>query len=359
MSVPVASQAIPLSFNIAVLERYLRQHIDGFQGPVEVSRFKGGQSNPTYLLSTPSRQYVMRTKPGPAAQLLPSAHALEREFKVQSALAGSAVPVTRMYCLCEDESVIGRVFYVMDFVEGRIFWDQSLPGLSAAERGAIYDELNRVIVALHAVDIDALGLADYGKAGNYFIRQIDRWTRQYRASEIDTIEAMERLIEWLPKNIPCEAKPQITLVHGDYRIDNVIFHPTKPRILAVIDWELSTIGHPLADFAYHLMSWHAKPGLARGLAGLDLSALGIPAESAYIALYEQRIGHPVAGDWNFYLAYNLFRIAAIVQGIAKRVEDGTASSAQAAEHAQQAKPLAEMGWAAAQKSLAHDGSLMD
>lgn len=338
-----------LPFEVNVLESYLAAHIDGFQGPVDVMRFKGGQSNPTYLLSTPTRQYVMRAKPGPAAQLLPSAHALEREFRVQSALADSAVPVTRMHCLCEDESVIGRVFYVMDFVEGRIFWDQSLPELTAAERGAIYDELNRVIVALHAVDIDASGLADYGKAGNYFIRQIDRWTRQYRASEIGTIEAMERLIEWLPQNIPYEANPQVSLVHGDYRIDNVIFHPTEPRILAVIDWELSTIGHPLADFAYHLMSWHASPGFARGLAGLDLPALGIPSEPSYIATYERRIGHPVIGDWNFYLAYNLFRIAAIVQGIAKRVEDGTASSAQAAEHARQARPLAEMGWAAAQK----------
>ena len=350
MNVPMPSlRETSLPFDVHVLESYLATHIDGFQGPVEVVRFKGGQSNPTYLLSTPERQYVMRAKPGPAAQLLPSAHALEREFRVQSALADSAVPVTRVYCLCEDESVIGRVFYVMDFVEGRIFWDQSLPGLTATERGAIYDELNRVIVALHAADIDALGLVDYGKAGNYFIRQIDRWTRQYRASEIGTIEAMERLIEWLPKNIPYEANPQVSLVHGDYRIDNVIFHPTEPRILAVIDWELSTIGHPLADFAYHLMSWHASPGFARGLAGLDLSALGIPSERSYISTYEHRIGHAVAGDWNFYLAYNLFRIAAIVQGIAKRVEDGTASSALAAEHVRQVRPLAEMGWVAAQK----------
>jgi aminoglycoside phosphotransferase (APT) family kinase protein len=356
-ALPVSPQDDQVPFDLAVLERYLVAHVDEFIGPVTAARFKGGQSNPTYLLSTPDRQYVMRTKPAPAAQLLPSAHALEREFRVQSALIDSAVPVTRMFCLCEDESVIGRVFYVMDFIEGRIFWDQSLPGMAPSARRAIYAELNRVIAALHAIDLEATGLQSYGKAGNYFTRQIDRWTRQYRASEIEPIDAMDRLIEWLPQNIPYEANPQVALVHGDYRIDNVIFHPTEPRILAVIDWELSTIGHPLADFAYHLMSWHATPGMALGLSGLDLPALGIPLEADYIADYERRVGHPVLGDWNFYLAYNLFRIAAIVQGIAKRVEDGTASSAHAADHARQARPLAEMGWAVAQKQkkpLAHD-----
>ena len=351
-ALPAGPAVATLPFDLALLERYLTAHVAGFVGPVSATRFKGGQSNPTYLLSTPAHQYVMRTKPAPAAQLLPSAHALEREFRVQSALAGSAVPVTGMYCLCDDESVIGRVFYVMDFVEGRIFWDQSLPGLAPPERRAIYAELNRVIAALHAIDYSALGLASYGKAGNYFTRQIDRWTRQYRASEMAPIEAMDRLIEWLPQNIPHEESPQVSLVHGDFRIDNVIFHPTEPRILAVIDWELSTIGHPLADFAYHLMSWHASPGMARGLSGLDLESLGIPLQAGYIADYERRVGHPVKGDWNFYLAYNLFRIAAIVQGIAKRVEDGTASSAQAAEHARQARPLAEMGWAVARKQAA-------
>ena len=340
-----------LPFDALALESYLVANIAGFQGPVTITRFKGGQSNPTYLLSTPSRQYVMRAKPGPVAQLLPTAHAVEREFRLQSALAGSAVPVTAMHCLCEDESVIGRAFYVMDFVEGRIFWEQSLPGMEAAERSAIYDEINRVIAELHKVDFNALGLADYGKPGNYFNRQIDRWTRQYRASEIDTIEAMERLMEWLPQHIPQEADPQVSLVHGDYRIDNVIFHPTEPRILAVIDWELSTLGHPLADFAYHLMSWHMTPSpTMRGLQGLDFKALGIPAESAYIAAYERRIGHPVAGDWNFYLAYNLFRLAAILQGIAKRVQDGTTSSPQAAENGRLARPLAELGWKFAQQS---------
>jgi aminoglycoside phosphotransferase (APT) family kinase protein len=276
---------------------------------------------------------------------------VEREFRLQAAMAGSAVPVAGMHCLCEDESVIGRAFYVMDFVEGRIFWEQSLPGIEPAERAALYDELNRVIAALHEVDFAGLGLADYGKAGNYFSRQVDRWTRQYRASETAGIEAMDQLIEWLPLHIPQEENPQVSLVHGDYRLDNVIFHLTEPRILAVIDWELSTLGHPLADFAYHLMSWHIVPGGAmRGLAGLDLQTLGIPSESEYVSAYERRIGRSAAGDWNYYLAYNLFRIAAILQGIAKRVQEGTASSPQAAEYGRQAKPLAELGWRFAQQA---------
>jgi aminoglycoside phosphotransferase (APT) family kinase protein len=347
--------------DFAALEKYLREHIAGFAGPIEATRFKGGQSNPTYLLTTPQRRYVMRCKPAPVAQLLPSAHAVEREFRLQRALAGSAVPVAGMHCLCEDEAVIGRAFYVMDFVEGRIFWEQSLPDTAPDERAALYDELNRVIAALHEVDFAALGLADYGKAGNYFSRQIDRWSRQYRASETIGIDAMDRLIDWLPRHIPQEEDShvqsrQVSLVHGDYRLDNVIFHPTEPRILAVIDWELSTLGHPLADFAYHLMSWHIAPsGAMRGLGGLDLDALGIPNESAYVARYEQRVGRSAAGDWNFYLAYNLFRIAAILQGIAKRVEEGTASSAQAAEYGRQARPLADLGWSFARKadSISH------
>ncbi|MEO8459509.1 MAG: phosphotransferase [Dokdonella sp.] len=331
-------------FDQDALERYLSAHINGFKGPITLARCAGGQSNPNYLLSTPQHQYVMRTKPGPIAHLLPTAHAIDREFRAQSLLAGSAVPVARMYCLCEDESVIGRAFYLMDFVDGRIFWDQSLPGMDPSERRAIYGELNRVIAELHKVDFTALGLGDYGKTGNYFNRQVDRWTRQYRASEIGTIAEMDCLIEWLPQHIPLESEPQISLVHGDYRIDNVIFHPSEPRILAVIDWELSTLGHPAADFAYHLMSWHLTPELANALAGLDLRALGIPTEAEYIAMYEQRVGRALAADWNFYLAYNLFRLAAIVQGIAKRVEEGIASSPQAKKHARMARPLAELGW---------------
>ena len=344
----IGEAAIP--FDQKALEAYLQAHIAGFQGPVTIKRFKGGQSNPTYLLTTPTRQYVMRTKPAAAAQLLPSAHAVDREFRIQSALARSPVPVATMHGLCEDEAVIGRAFYVMDFVEGRIFWEQSLPDMQPSERAAIYDELNRVIAELHKVDYEAFGLSDYGKPGNYFVRQIDRWTRQYRASETHTINAMERLIAWLPQHIPYEENPQIALVHGDYRIDNVIFHPTAPRILAVIDWELSTLGHPLADFAYHLMTRHMPPGVMRGLQGVNLRELGIPEESTYIAAYQHRVGRPVADDWNFYLAYNVFRLAAIVQGIAKRADEGTASSAKAAEHKHHVQPLAELGWSFAQKA---------
>ena len=344
--------SVPLPFDPAALDSYLAAHVDGFCGPLTVKRFENGQSNPTYLLTTPARHYVVRTKPGPAAQLLPSAHAVDREFRVQAALAGTAVPVAHVHCLCADESVIGRAFYVMDFVEGRIFWDQSLPGLSQAARGAIYAEMNRVIAELHNLDFNAVGLADYGKAGNYFERQINRWTRQYRASEMEPIDAMDRLIAWLPAHIPHEDQPRLALVHGDYRIDNMIFHPSEPRILAVIDWELSTLGHPLADFAYHLMSWHLTPQLARGLAGLDLQTLGIPAEADYIAAYAKRVGHSVVAPWNYYLAYNLFRVAAIMQGIAKRAADGIASNTQAASVGRNARPLAEMGWVIAQKVTA-------
>ncbi|HMM66059.1 MAG TPA: phosphotransferase family protein [Dokdonella sp.] len=343
------SSASTLPFDVEPLQAWLNGRIEGLQGSLRISRFKGGQSNPTYLLESPTHRYVLRAKPGPAADLLPSAHAVEREFRVQSALAGSDVPVARMHCLCEDESVIGRAFYVMDHVEGRILWDQTLPASSNTERAAIYDELNRVISALHRIDPDAIGLADYGKHGDYFARQIKRWSRQYDASRTQPIEAMDRLIEWLPAHSP-EDDGAVALVHGDYRLDNVIFHPTEARILAVIDWELSTLGHPLADFAYHMMSWHIPSGTLRGLADSDLTALGIPAEADYIAAYERRSGRTVSGDWNFHLAYNLFRLAAICQGIAKRVESGTASNAQAELYGRQATPLAELGWQFAQAS---------
>jgi len=336
-------------FDLTRLEAHLRTAIPGFSGPITLQRFRGGQSNPTYRLTTPNADYVMRCKPAPAAKLLPSAHAIDREFRLQSALAGSTVPVAQMRCLCEDESVIGRAFYVMDHIEGRIFWEQSLPTLTAPERSAIYDEMNRVIAALHRLDPNALGLSDYGKPGNFFARQIDRWTRQYRASETETIPAMERLIEWLPANIPVEVEPPAAIVHGDFRLDNLIFHPTEPRVLAVIDWELSTLGHPLADFAYHVMSWHIPPAQFRGLGGLDLAALGIPAERDYVARYLERTGLTLAGDWNFYIAYNLFRSAGILQGIAKRVRDGTAAGAEAAAYARGTGPLAELGWNFAQQ----------
>ena len=344
------------AFDINVLTAYLQQHMSGFAGPMQVEIFKGGQSNPTYKLITPARSYVMRAKPGPVAKLLPSAHAVEREFKVMSGLQGTDVPVAKMHCLCEDESVIGRMFYVMEFVEGRVLWDQALPGMTNAQRGEIYDEMNRVISALHKVKFAERGLADYGKPGNYFERQIGRWSKQYTASITTPIPEMDRLMAWLPANIPLTARDETmtSIVHGDFRLDNLMFHPTEARVLAVLDWELSTLGHPLADFSYHCMAWHIPPGAFRGIGGMDIAALGIPSEAEYIAKYCERTGittpDALKADWNFYLAYNLFRLAAILQGIAKRVEAGTASSAQAVSSAAGAPVLAKMAWAFALKS---------
>jgi len=342
-------------FDTAALEQWLRQHMAGFEGPLQVEMFKGGQSNPTYKLNTPNASYVMRAKPGPVAKLLPSAHAIEREFKVMSGLHGTGVPVANMHVLCEDESIIGRAFYVMAFVQGRVLWDQALPGMSTTERREIYLEMNRVIAALHAVDHKAQGLENYGKPGNYFDRQIGRWSKQYVASVTQPIAEMDKLMAWLPANMPESARADLTcIVHGDFRLDNLIFHPTEPRVLAVLDWELSTLGHPLADFSYHCMSWHIPPGSFRGIGGLDHAALGIPLEDEYIDLYCQRSGittlEALKKDWNFYLAYNMFRIAAILQGIAKRVEDGTASSAEAKASGAGARPMAELAWLFAQRS---------
>jgi aminoglycoside phosphotransferase (APT) family kinase protein len=344
------------AFDTAALSVWLAARLHGFEGPLAVEQFKGGQSNPTFKLVTPASTYVLRAKPGPAARLLPSAHAIEREHRVMVALRGHGVPVPEMLALCEDESVIGRAFYVMSFVDGRVLWNQALPEATNAERGAIYDEMNRVIAALHQVDVQAAGLAGYGKPGNYFERQIARWGKQYLASLTQPIDAMDRLMQWLPAHMPASARDEsrVSVVHGDYRLDNLVFHPTEPRVLAVLDWELSTIGHPLADFSYHCMAWHIPPGAFRGIGGLDHAALGIPLESAYVARYCERTGLRTPGelaqDWNFYLAYNLFRMAAILQGIAKRVEDGTASSAEAKQAAAGARPLAELGWQFAQRS---------
>jgi aminoglycoside phosphotransferase (APT) family kinase protein len=335
-------------FDVARLSAYLADTLPSWAGPLQVKQFQGGQSNPTYLLSTPDKRYVMRSKPGPVAKLLPSAHAVEREFRVMRALAGQGIPVPQVYALCEDESVIGRAFFVMEHVDGRILWDQALPDAAPAERAAIYDEMNRVIAALHSVDIAVAGLADYGKAGNYFARQIGRWSRQYQASETDPIEAMNRLIEWLPQHIP--PGDDVSVVHGDYRLDNLIFHPREPRIIAIIDWELSTLGHPLADFSYHCMSWRIPPGAFRGIAGLDYGALGIPTEAQYIARYCERTGRTAIEHWDFYLAYNLFRIAAILQGVYKRATEGIASSNNALDHGQRARGLAELGWQVAQRA---------
>jgi len=342
--------------DIGALSTWLEKNLDGFKGPLSIEMFKGGQSNPTYKLVTPTQSYVMRAKPGPVAKLLPSAHAIEREYKVMSGLAGTDVPVPRMYCLCEDESVIGRAFYVMEFMAGRVLWDQSLPGMSNAERSAIYDEMNRVIAALHTVKFAERGLADYGKPGNYFERQIGRWSKQYVASITQPIPEMDRLMEWLPANMPDSARDErmTSIVHGDFRLDNLMFHANEPRAIAVLDWELSTLGHPLADFSYHCMSWHIPPGSFRGIGGLDLKSLGIPTESEYIRKYCDRTGlttpEALAPDWNFYQAYNLFRMAAILQGIAKRVEAGTASSEQAVASGRGARPMAEMAWQFAQRA---------
>ncbi len=358
---PVAEQH---AMDGGALAGCLAANVHGFAGPLPVPQFKGGQSNPTFKLDTPSRSYVMRCKPGPVARLLPSAHAIEREFRVMKALGGTDVPVADMLALCEDESVIGRAFFVMEFVDGRVLWDPTLPGLANSERAAIYDEMNRVIAALHRADVAAVGLADYGKPGNYFERQIGRWSKQYQASITEPNPAMDRLIAWLPQHIPASARDdsRVSIVHGDYRLDNLIFDKHESKVLAVLDWELSTIGHPLADFSYHCMGWHIPPGAFRGFGGVDTISLGIPAEDDYVRRYLQRCQagasadeiarwqDEVRADWNFYLAYNLFRIAAITQGIAKRVVDGTASSAQARQAGAAAKPLAELGWSFAQQA---------
>jgi aminoglycoside phosphotransferase (APT) family kinase protein len=329
-------------FDAARLEQYLKEKIAGFSGPLTVEQFKGGQSNPTYKLRTPGKDYVLRRKP--AGKLLASAHAVDREYAVITALHGSDVPVAKTHVLCEDDSVIGTAFYVMDCVDGRVLWNPALPDSSNAERAAMFAEMNRVIAALHKVDYKAVGLAEYGKPGNYFERQIGRWSKQYHASETERIEAMDKLIFWLPKNIP--PGEETSIVHGDYRLDNLIFHPTEPRIAAVLDWELSTLGHPLADFAYHCMTWHIPAGVFRGLLGAKLDQLGIPKEPDYVADYCKATGRgPIdPNHWDFYMAYNLFRLAAILQGIAGRVKEGTAASPQAQAMGKAAGPLAELAW---------------
>jgi len=339
-----------LCFDAGALESYLRQHIGSLKGPLEIAQFKGGQSNPTYCITAADgKRFVLRRKP--PGTLLPSAHAVDREFTVLQALHATGFPAARPYVLCQDDSITGTAFYVMDYVEGRVLWDQSLPGMSKTERFAIWSELNRVIALLHSIDFRAVRLEAFGKPGSYIERQIARWTRQYRTSETERIPAMDDLIAWLPQNIPPQTSTGI--VHGDFRLDNMIFHASEPKILAVLDWELSTLGDPLADFAYHCMSWHIPPGQFRGIAGLDLKALGIPDEREYLAMYRNRTGQSAIdpNHWNFYIAYNLFRIAAILQGIAKRVLDGTAASDHARDAGKRARPMAELGWQQVDKIL--------
>ena len=341
-----AGAALPLD----VLSAYLRRHVADFQGALQVEPLTGGQSNPTYRVTAGEHRWVLRRKP--PGVLLASAHAIEREYRVMAALGklgGSGVPVPRMHALCEDLGVIGSPFYIMDFIEGRVFADPALPGLNNAERGAIYDAMNAVIAALHSVDVQAAGLADYGRPQNYLARQIERWTRQYRASQSEgdgeRIDAMERLIEWLPAHRPQGPEADETaLVHGDFRIDNLIFHATEPRVLAVLDWELSTLGHPLVDLAYHGMAWRVTPTEFRGLKGHDLAALGIPSEDDYLAAYCRRTGRAALPHWDYYLAFNMFRMAAILQGILARARQGSAASADAERTGQQARPMAEAGW---------------
>ena len=327
-------------FDAAALERYLSEQVADFRGPLTVRAFKGGQSNPTYRLETPGRNYVLRRKP--PGKLLPSAHAVDREYRVMTAVGTTGFPVPETRVLCTDDSVIGTWFYVMDCVEGRIFWEPTLPDLEPEERRAIYDAMIGVLAQLHRIDYAAIGLSDFGKPGNYFARQIHRWTQQYRLSEGEKIEAMERLIEWLPAHIP--PGDESTIVHGDYKLDNMIFHPTEPRVIAILDWELSTIGHPLGDLSYHCMQWRST------FKELDLPAYGIPTLDQYIAAYCAQTGREGIDNWNFYMAYNLFRGAGIAQGIAGRVRDGTAASAWAAEVSASVRPSAEAAWALAQES---------
>lgn len=327
----------------------MEAHVVGYRGLPRLSKFAGGQSNPTYLAHVDDASYVIRCKPAPAAELPPGAHAIEREYRVMRALAGSAVPSAPTLALCTDECVIGRAFYVMGHVAGRCFADNALPGLAPAERGVIFDEANRVIAALHRLDPAALGLADFGKHEDFLSRQIARWTRLYRDAETVPIAAMESLMAWLPQHLPAGSGPP-RLLHGDFKLDNLIFHPSEPRVLAVLDWELSTLGDPLADFAYHCLMWQIVPGLLHGLAGRDLAALGIPSQQQHLRAYAARRGIAIGGEWRFYLAFNFFRLAGIFQGIMKRALDGTASHAAALDYGRMAPVMAELGWCVAREA---------
>ncbi len=331
-----------LQFDTGRLENYLRAQVPGFAGPIVVSQFRGGQSNPTYFVETPMRRYVLRRKP--PGKLLPSAHAVDREYRVMRALHAQRFPVAEPVLYCADETIVGTAFFLMAYVEGRVFWEPQMPGADPAERSAVYDAMNAVLATLHALDPAAIGLSDYGRGENYVARQVERWSKQYRASQTEQIEEMERLIAWLPAHLP---PPQpARLVHGDYRLDNIILRPDAPEIAAVLDWELSTLGDPLADFSYHLMQWHMPPSDAGtgSLVGQDLAALGIPALADYVGAYIRRTGLDPRPYLPVYFAYNFFRLAAIFQGIVGRVRDGTATSAFAAAKAEMVQPLAARAW---------------
>jgi aminoglycoside phosphotransferase (APT) family kinase protein len=339
-----------LALDAARLERYLAKKIDGFASPLTIKQFKGGQSNPTYLIETPARRCVLRRKP--PGKLLPSAHAVDREFRVISALAAQGFPVAAPLHYCADDSIAGTAFYIMAFVDGRVFWEPQMPSSNPAERAAIYDAMNETIAQLHSFDPAQIGLADFGRGQNYVARQVERWSKQYRASETDRIEEMERLIAWLPSHIPLAGPAR--LVHGDYRLDNLIVARDAPTVAAVLDWELSTLGDPLADFTYHLMAWHmphsdSAAGTA-SLVGHDLAALGIPSMADYVDAYVARTGLDPRLHLDTYLAYNFFRIAAILQGIIGRVRDGTATSEHAPAKAEMIRPLAEKAWEFARRA---------
>jgi aminoglycoside phosphotransferase (APT) family kinase protein len=335
-------------FDEAALAAWLEREVEDYGGPLGIEQFRGGQSNPTYKLVTPERRYVLRRKP--PGKLLPGAHAVDREYRVISALGAQGFPVARTYGLCLDEDVIGTPFYVMEMVEGRIFWDVAFPEVPDAERPAYFDAMNAVIAQLHLIDPDAAGLADYGKPGNYFARQIARWSKQYLEDEAaGRLAAMDALVDWLPANLPPD-EPRPRVIHGDFRCDNMIFHPSEPKVLAVLDWELSTLGHPLADFSYHLMMYRMPAGITTGLAGRDLAALNVPGEADYVAAYCRRTGRDGIPDLDFYMAFNLFRLAGIVHGIKGRVVRGTAASAHAASMAASLEPLADLAWAQARRA---------
>jgi aminoglycoside phosphotransferase (APT) family kinase protein len=336
-------------FDVARLEKYLAAEIPGFAGPLSVRQFAGGQSNPTYLLTTPQARYVLRRKP--PGQLLASAHAVDREFRVIKALGDHTnVPVARALVLCKDESIIGTWFYVMEAVDGRVFWDTTFPEIGRADRPQYFDAMNAALAHLHGVDYNAVGLADFGKPGSYFTRQIARWSRQYREdAAAGTVPALDRLIEWLSASIP--PGDDASIVHGDYRCDNLIFHPTEPRVLAILDWELSTIGHPLADFGYHLMIYRMPRIGVTGMLDYDLDALNIPSEAEYVRAYCRRTGRDGIADLDFYLAFNMFRMAAIFHGIRGRMLRGTASSERAREYAAAVEPMAETGWKQAELAM--------
>ncbi|MEX1035309.1 MAG: phosphotransferase [Sneathiella sp.] len=327
-------------FNEGALFDYLTENVDGFRGPLQISQFQGGQSNPTFLLSTPGREYVMRKKP--PGNLLPSAHAVDREYKVISALKDTDVPVPRTFCLCEDDSIIGTAFYIMEKINGRVLSTPALPGVEPEMRTAIYDAMNDALAKLHNVDIDSVGLSDFGKKGGYLARQVHRWSKQYRASQTHNLKGMDNLIKWLPENIP--DNDESTIVHGDYRLGNMILHPTEPRVLAVLDWELATVGHPLSDLAYNCMAYHFVHPINGGLVGVDPRQSGIPTEEAYVEAYCKRTGRDGINNWEFYIAFSLFRITAIVQGVYKRGLDGNASSVVGEEYAQYAKMVADLAW---------------